>query len=119
MEEVVRDPEGSGSHATHEAQEGLRPSGFDPSRDTHLLQGPLGEAIMREWRDFEIGEPRVAWAAVAERFREEARLNQRCADSLRKDAADALEQADGHQRLADDFTMLANAIARAPVAFPA
>lgn len=32
----------SGSHASHEAPAGLRPSGFDPARGLHILQHSLG-----------------------------------------------------------------------------
>lgn len=108
----------SGSRASTEPASSLGPSGFDPARGSYLLQGPLGEAAMREWDALDLGEPEFAWAAVAERFRGEARMNQRCAESRRKDAADAQEQADLHQARADAFAMLANALERAPVTFP-
>lgn len=101
------------SQAEPQSSQGLGPSGFDP------LRGPLGEAAMREWQSFDLGEPEVAWAAAEARFRQEAWREQSCADSRRRDAKDSLEQASIHQARADGYRQLAEAIARASVTFPA
>jgi hypothetical protein len=65
------------------------------------------------------GQPEAVWAATVAYLEARARQSEDIAEELRKDAQDALEQADGHFAAAQELHSLALAMKRAPVTFAA
>jgi hypothetical protein len=106
---------------------GLRPFGAEPqaSQAEPLVPNAVEalqlvpKTILDQWSYLDLGEPQQAWACAVDRFKEEAQINQQCAEQQRKIAADASEQARLHAERAVEFDSLARAIERAAITFPA
>ena len=67
----------------------------------------------------ECGGPEEIWKVSIAYLESRARQSREIARGLRRDAQDALEQADGHFAAAAEFDNLAFAMKNAPVTFPA